>query len=195
MILYNLLSTILQSIGINCEEKSNAQLLNLGCIFPCHGGIYLPSENFSLCLDLSHYKLKFIIPFFFSSMDRLKKPCKLSDIFYGPVHTSGAMIAPGSNFYIDCGSSFLSLLVLALLPLQDDVVVSLHFAKNRRITENDAIDTPGFRSLSSELSKYVSLHRVILAATWDFISVCLFPRFYIFFFESPLMLTDTNICY
>ena len=60
------------------------------------------------------------------------------------------MIAPGSNFYIDCGSSFLSLLVLALLPLQDDVVVSLHFAKNRRITENDAIDTPGFRSLSSE---------------------------------------------
>ena len=87
---------------------------------------------------------------------------------------------------------------LALLPLQDDVVVSLHFSKNRRITENDAIDTPGFRSLSSELSKYVSLHRVILEATWDFISVFLFPRFYIFLFESPLMLTDTNIfvfCY
>ena len=58
-----------------------------GCILPCHGGIYLPSQNFSLCLNQSHYDNDLLMPKILAIMERMKTPCKISEILYGPMHT------------------------------------------------------------------------------------------------------------
>ena len=57
-----------------------------GCILPCHGGVFLPSQNFSLCLNQSHYDNNLLIPQMLTIMEKMKMPCKLSEILYGPMH-------------------------------------------------------------------------------------------------------------
>ena len=60
----------------------------IGCIIPCHGGIYYPSDNFSLCLDPSKYNSDHVMQTMIPIMEEMKMPCKLSEILYGPMHTS-----------------------------------------------------------------------------------------------------------